>query len=63
MENLVAGEHDLVVELAGDGSQLKDYRRKLSIEFDKGIGAKYVELQITDRVSRQQPEFVIRQWE
>jgi hypothetical protein len=31
--------------------------------FDKGIGAKYLELEINDRVKKQQPEFVIKEWE
>jgi len=31
--------------------------------FDKGIGAKYVELEITDSVKKQQPEFAIKEWE
>ena len=31
--------------------------------FDKGIGAKYLELEISDKKAKQQPEFVIREWE
>lgn len=63
IENLGAGDHELTVVLAGEGVQLKDYRRSDVVDINKGIGAKYVELEITDRVSRQQPEFVIREWE
>jgi hypothetical protein len=33
------------------------------MSFNKGIGAKYLELEITDRVKKQQPEFVIKEWE
>jgi hypothetical protein len=33
------------------------------MSFNKGIGAKYVELEITDRIKKQQPEFVIKEWE
>ncbi|MBT6208960.1 MAG: AraC family transcriptional regulator, partial [Woeseia sp.] len=43
--------------------QVRDYRRGATINIDKGIGAKYVELEITDRVRKQQPEFVIKEWE
>jgi hypothetical protein len=31
--------------------------------FSKGIGAKLLELDITVRVTNQQPEFVIQDWE
>ena len=57
------GEHELVAVFTGKGPQVRDYRRGATISFDKGIGAKYVELAISDRVSKQQPEFVIREWE
>jgi hypothetical protein len=33
------------------------------MNFNKGIGAKYLELEITDRVSKQQPEFAFKEWE
>ena len=33
------------------------------IKFEKGIGAKYLELKINDRQRRQQPEFEIKDWE
>jgi len=61
--NLKAGEHELVAFFAGKGPNERDYRRGASIRFEKGIGAKYLELKITDKVRRQQPEFEIRDWE
>ncbi len=63
MENLKVGEHELVAVFTGEGPHVRDYRRGATIKIDKGIGAKYVELMITDRVTKQQPEFVIREWE
>jgi hypothetical protein len=33
------------------------------VKFDKAVGAKYVELRISDREASLQPEFVVRQWE
>ena len=63
MENLKVGDHELVAIFTGEGPHVRDYRRGATINIGKGIGAKYVELQITDRVSKQQPEFVIREWE
>lgn len=63
MENLKVGEHELVAVFTGKGPNVRDYRRGATMNFDKGIGAKYVELEITDRVTKQQPEFVIKEWE
>jgi hypothetical protein len=33
------------------------------LRFNKGIGAKFVELAISDRQSKMQPEFLVREWE
>jgi hypothetical protein len=63
VENLNVGEHELVAVLAGESDQLKNYRSDVTLDIEKGIGATYVELEITDRVTRQQPEFVVKQWE
>jgi len=61
--NLKAGQHELVAFFSGKGPNDRDYRRGASIKFEKGIGAKYLELKISDKARRQQPEFEIRDWE
>jgi hypothetical protein len=63
MANLKTGDHELVAIFIGKGPHVRDYRRGATLRFNKGIGAKYVELEITDRVRKQQPEFVIKEWE
>ncbi len=63
MANLKTGEHELIAIFTGKGPHTRDYRRGATMRFSKGIGAKYVELAITDRVVKQQPEFVIKEWE
>ena len=63
MANLKTGDHELVAIFTGKGPHVRDYRRGATMTFDKGIGAKYLELEITDRVKKQQPEFVIKEWE
>jgi len=63
MANLKTGDHELVAIFTGKGPQVRNYRRGATLNFDKGIGAKYVELEITDRIKKQQPEFVIKEWE
>ena len=63
MANLKTGDHELIAIFTGAGPNIRDYRRGATLTFDKGIGAKYIELEITDRVKKQQPEFVIKEWE
>lgn len=63
MANLKTGDHELIAVFTGKGPHTRDYRRGATITFSKGIGAKYLELEITDRVKKQQPEFVIKEWE
>jgi hypothetical protein len=61
--NLRAGPHELVALFGGKGPNERDYRRGASIKFEKGVGAKYLELKISDRARKAQPEFEIRDWE
>jgi hypothetical protein len=61
--NLKTGSHELVAIFTGVGPHGRDYRRGATLDFEKSIGAKFVELQISDRVTKQQPEFVVREWE
>jgi hypothetical protein len=63
MANLKTGEHELVAVFVGKGPHTRDYRRGATVTIEKGIGAKYIELEITDRVKKQQPEFIIKDWE
>lgn len=63
MANLKTGAHELVAIFTGKGPHVREYRRGATLMFDKGIGAKYLELEITDRIKKQQPEFVIKEWE
>jgi hypothetical protein len=61
--NLKAGKHELVAFFNGKGPAERDYRRGATLTFEKGVGAKYLELKITDRVAKHQPEFIIKDWE
>jgi hypothetical protein len=61
--NLKVGEHELVAFFAGKGPNERDYKRGATLRFEKGIGAKYLELKINDRQRKQQPEFEIKDWE
>jgi hypothetical protein len=61
--NLRVGEHELVALFTGKGPQGQDYSRGAQVKFEKSVGAKYLELKISDRTSKRQPEFQIRDWE
>jgi hypothetical protein len=61
--NLKAGGHELVAFFTGKGPHERDYRRGTTLRIDKEVGAKYVELKISDRVASLQPEFVVKVWE
>src|SRR6188474_2035108 len=61
--NLKAGDHEVTAFFTGQGPNDRDYRRGTTLKVEKGVGAKYVELKISDSVSQLQPEFVVRVWE
>jgi hypothetical protein len=61
--NLKVGKHELVAFFSGKGPNDRDYKRGATLKFEKGIGAKYLELKINDRQRRLQPEFEIKDWE
>ena len=61
--NLKTGKHELVAFFTGKGPHARDYRRGANLVFEKGVGAKYLELRISDRQSAQQPEFTVKEWE
>jgi hypothetical protein len=61
--NLKTGEHELTAVFTGQGPHARDYRRGATLKVEKGVGAKFVELRISDRQSAQQPEFMVREWE
>ena len=61
--NLKAGEHELIALFTGQGPNQRDYRRGATIKLEKGVGAKYVELKISDKALKAQPEFIVKEWE
>lgn len=61
--NLKVGEHELVAFFTGKGPRQRDYTRGATLKFTKSVGAKYLELKISDKQIREQPEFVVKEWE
>ncbi|MGH8200630.1 MAG: AraC family transcriptional regulator [Steroidobacteraceae bacterium] len=61
--NLKVGKHELVAFFTGKGPHNLDYTRGATLDFQKDIGAKYLELTITDEQRKLQPQFRIKDWE
>jgi hypothetical protein len=61
--NLKVGPHELVAFFSGSGPNARAYKRGASLRFEKGVGAKYLELKIDDRQRKLEPEFEIKDWE
>jgi hypothetical protein len=61
--NLRVGNHELVALFTGKGPNGQDYSRGAQLRFEKSVGAKYLELKISDQQRKRQPEFEIRDWE
>ncbi len=61
--NLKVGKHEIVGFFTGKGPNQRDYKRGATINFDKGVGAKYLEFKISDKVPSHQPEFLVKDWE
>ena len=53
----------LIALFTGQGPNARDYRRGATIKVEKGVGAKYIELKISDRAVKAQPEFIVKEWE
>jgi len=61
--NLKVGNHELVAFFTGKGPHVRDYKRGTSLQFEKGVGAKYLELKVSDKQIKEQPEFIVKEWE
>ena len=61
--NLKVGQHELVAFFNGKGPNDRPYKRGASVRFEKGVGAKYLELKIDDRQRKLEPEFEVKDWE
>ena len=61
--NMKAGEHEVTAFFTGQGPHTRDYKRGTTLKVEKGVGAKYLELRISDKATQLQPEFVVKVWE
>ena len=61
--NMKAGNHEVTAFFTGQGPHARDYKCGTTLKVEKGVGAKYVELKISDKATKLQPEFVVKVWE
>lgn len=61
--NLKVGQHVVTAFFTGKGPHDRDYKTGATIQVEKGVGAKYLELKISDRQQKLQPEFIVKQWD
>ena len=61
--NLPSGKHEIIALFIGKGPGGRDYRRGETIMIDKGSEPQFVELQLIDDLSKEQPVFKAKVWE
>ena len=61
--DLAAGKHNLTAVFTGKGPKGRDFKRAVTIDFEKGTEAKAFEIKIQDDPSQQQPKFEIITWQ
>lgn len=60
--NVPSGKIELVAFFTGKGPHDRAYTRGSKFVVEKASTPKYVELKISDNASKQQPDFVIKEW-
>ena len=60
--NVKPGKHEVVAVFTGEGPHGRKYKRATNYSFEKPNTPAYIELKVTDSVSKQQPEFLVKQW-
>lgn len=61
--NIRNGSHELTAFVSGTGPGNREYRRAVTLQFDKGNGRQFIQLRMEDDVAAQQPVFVLRSWQ
>jgi hypothetical protein len=61
--NLASGKHEIIAIYTGKGPNKRDYRRGQTVEIEKGSEPQFIELQIIDDPTKEQPVFKTRVWE
>ena len=60
--NMPTGDHEIIAIFTGLGPNGREYRRGATTTVEKELGPKYIELVVSDSESKEQPEFLIKEW-
>lgn len=60
--NLASGKHEIIATFTGKGPSQRDYRRGKAVEIEKGSDPQFIEFQIKDNPSKEQPDFDVKIW-
>ncbi len=63
INSLEPGDHELIVQYIGQGRNARQFRRASVQNFTKNNNPQYVELKLSQKNSRRQPEFLLKVWE
>ncbi len=61
--NLPSGKHEIVAFYTGIGPNNRTYKQGSTTIIDKTSSAQFIELKISDNVTKQQPVFEVKVWE
>src|SRR5690554_1211728 len=61
--NIRNGTHELTAFISGIGPSNREYRRAVTLQFEKSSGRQFVQLRMEDDAAAQQPKFVLRNWQ
>ncbi len=61
--NLASGEHEIIATFTGKGPENRDYRIAEAVQIEKGSDPQFIELQVIDDTSKEQPELRSKVWE
>jgi len=60
--SISTGKHELVAIFTGIGPRKREYKRAVSLDFEKTTSERAFEIQVVDSSSKIQPEFLIKKW-
>ncbi len=60
--SIPTGQHELVAVFTGIGPRKREYKRAVSLDFEKSTSERAFEIQVVDSSSQLQPEFLIKKW-
>ncbi len=61
--NLRNGSHEVTAFFVGKGPEGRDYKRGATVNVEKTLGPKMLELRIVDSTTKLQPVFDIKEWQ